>query len=137
MALVGHSYYYHTQRDTVANIQSGSSQHFADTTMAVLDHLLQVGSPLNTDTPWSPPNMVYYSFFDRIFVYYTMNTAKLLCAFLIMVYVGLLAACTSETERTVYRRALASTFGNLLVGIATAVLLALFLANGLQKSHTW
>ncbi|KAJ9107223.1 hypothetical protein QFC20_003758 [Naganishia adeliensis] len=111
--------------------------HFADTTMAVLDHLLQVGSPLNTDTPWSPPNMVYYSFFDRIFVYYSMNTAKLLCAVLIMVYVGLLATCTSETERTVYRRALASTFGNLLVGIATAVLLALFLANGLQKSHTW
>lgn len=105
--------------------------------MAVLDYLLRVGSPLNTDTPWSPPNMVYYSFFDRIFVYYSMNTAKLLCAFLILVYVGLLAMCTSETERTVYRRALASTFGNLLVGIATTVTIAIILANGLQKSHTW
>jgi hypothetical protein len=105
--------------------------------MAVLDHLMQAGSPLNTDTPWSPPNMVYYSFFDRIFVYYSMNTAKLLCAFLILVYIGLLATCTSETERTVYRRALASTFGNLLVGIATTVSIAIILANVLQKSHTW
>ncbi|KAJ9121564.1 hypothetical protein QFC22_002183 [Naganishia vaughanmartiniae] len=117
MAIVGHSYYYHTQRDTVANLQPGSSQHFADATMAVLDHLLQVGSPLNTDTPWSPPNMVYYSLYDRIFVYYSMNTANLLCACIMLVYVGILATRVQESDRKVYQKALAAAFGNLFVGI--------------------
>lgn len=105
--------------------------------MAVLDHLLQAGSSLNTDTPWSPPNMVYYSFFDRIFVHYSMSTANLLCATIIMAYVALLSMFTSESERRVYRRALASSFANLLAGIIGSVLVAVFLAYGLKKSHTW
>jgi hypothetical protein len=118
-------------------MESGSSQHFADTVMAVLDHLLQAGSSLNIDTPWSPPNMVYYSFFDRIFVHYSMNTAKLISAIIMLAYVVLLAMFTSESERRVYRRALASSFGNLLVGIVGSVLVAVFLAYGMKKSHTW
>lgn len=137
MAIVGHSYYYHTQRDTVENLQSGSSQHFADATIAVLDHLLQVGSPLNTDTPWSPPNMVYYSFYDRIFIYYSMNAANLLCACIVLVYVGILATRVRDSERKVYRKALAAAFGNLLIGIIAAVSVAVFFAYGLKKSHTW
>jgi TRAP-type mannitol/chloroaromatic compound transport system permease large subunit len=136
MAIVGHSYYYHTQRDTVENLQPGSSQHFADATMAVLDHLLQVGSPLNTDTPWSPPNMVYYSLYDRIFVYYSMNTANLLCACIMLVYVGILATRVRESERKVYQKALAASFGNLFVGILAAVAVAVFFVYGLHKSHT-
>jgi len=81
--------------------------------------------------------MVYYSFYDRIFIYYSMNAANLLCACIVLVYVGILATRVRDSERKVYRKALAAAFGNLLIGIIAAVSVAVFFAYGLKKSHTW
>jgi hypothetical protein len=43
--------------------------------MAILDYLLSAESPLHNDKPWSPPDVVYMSLYDRIFLHWTMETA--------------------------------------------------------------
>jgi Zn-dependent M28 family amino/carboxypeptidase len=74
MAIVGHSYFYHTRGDIVKNIQKGSAQHFGDNVLAIVDHLLTSNSALATGS-FTPPNMVYLSLFDIWFFSWTMATA--------------------------------------------------------------
>lgn len=76
MAIVGHSYYYHTRKDILANIERGSAQHFTSNVMAIVDFLLSPESPLHIEKPWSPPDMVYMSLYDRVFFYWSMASAN-------------------------------------------------------------
>lgn len=75
MAIVGHSYFYHTRKDIVKNIEIGSSQHFTSNAMAIVDYLLSPGSPLGSEKEWSPPDVVYMSLYDRVFLTWTMKSA--------------------------------------------------------------
>jgi hypothetical protein len=43
--------------------------------MAIVDHLLSPESPLHENKPWSPPDVVYVSLYDRIFIYFSMKAA--------------------------------------------------------------
>jgi hypothetical protein len=43
--------------------------------MAVVDHLLSPGSALLSPEPWSPPDIVYLSMFDMIYLTWTMKAA--------------------------------------------------------------
>lgn len=74
MALVGHSYFYHTRLDSIDNISPGSAQHFASNIQAVLDNLLGPDSPLLQDE-WHAPDIVYVSLFDKVFLKWSMATA--------------------------------------------------------------
>lgn len=76
MAIVGHSYYYHTRKDILENIEKGSAQHFSANVLAIVDYLLSPESPLRNDKPWSPPDVVYMSLYDRIFLHWTMASAN-------------------------------------------------------------
>ncbi|KAH8813685.1 hypothetical protein DL96DRAFT_501140 [Flagelloscypha sp. PMI_526] len=46
MAVVGHSYFYHTRKDLVENIQPGVAQNMAENTLALLSYLSSSSSPL-------------------------------------------------------------------------------------------
>ena len=74
MAIVGHSYFYHTRSDSVRFIETGSAQHFGENVLGIVDHLLTNSSALATDS-FSPPDMVYLSLFDRYFFKWSMSTA--------------------------------------------------------------
>ncbi|ODO08317.1 hypothetical protein L198_00041 [Cryptococcus wingfieldii CBS 7118] len=75
MAIVGHSYFYHTHHDTLSSIQPGSAQHFTSNIHAVVSHLLSPSSPLSSNLPWSPPDKVYFGLFDKVFLYWDMKAA--------------------------------------------------------------
>jgi hypothetical protein len=81
-----------------------AQKHFGDTVLAVLDHLLKPGSALNTDTPWSPMNSVFYSLYDRIYISYSMRTADLLCVGSLVAFVALFFARTEKIHRGVLLR---------------------------------
>lgn len=62
-------------RDRLEFIEPGAAQHFADNVMAILDHLLSAESPLASEEPWSAPDLVYLSMYDRLFFTWSMKTA--------------------------------------------------------------
>lgn len=74
MAIVGHSYFYHTRSDVVEFIEKGSAQHFGENVLAVIDHLMTDDSALGTNS-FSPPDTVYLSLFDKWFFYWSMDAA--------------------------------------------------------------
>ncbi|WVO15261.1 hypothetical protein L204_102917 [Cryptococcus depauperatus] len=82
MAVVGHSYFYHTHRDTIDNLERGTSQHFTSNIHAIILHLLSPSSPLLSSASFSSPDMVYLSFFDKWFVHWSMKKADTVYAVL-------------------------------------------------------
>lgn len=76
MAIVGHSYYYHTAKDILENIETGSAQHFSANVLAIVDYLLSPESPLRAEKPWSPPDVIYMSLYDRVFFTWSMASAN-------------------------------------------------------------
>ncbi|ADV23802.1 hypothetical protein I305_05745 [Cryptococcus gattii E566] len=66
MAIVG---------DTVKHLQKGTAQHFTSNIQAIVDHLLSPSSPLLSPAPFSPPDVVYFSLFDRAFFHFPMSKA--------------------------------------------------------------
>lgn len=69
------SYFYHTRKDSIENISPGSAQHFGANIHAVLQQLTGPDSPLVSNTPWSAPDLVYVSLFDRVFLKWSMSAA--------------------------------------------------------------
>lgn len=135
IATTGHSYYYHTRKDSVENIERGSAQHMADSTIAVLDHLLTEGSPLNTDSPWSPPDLVYFSLYDVIYVHYSVQAATYIYGLTAALFVLLLV--TRARGWTTYGKAIVGAFGSFFVGLLAAVSVAVFLRYGLGRGQSW
>ena len=114
-----------------------SRQHFGDTVLHVVDYLLEAGSPLNTDTPWSPMTSVYYSLYDRIYIKYSMRTADLLCISLLMAFGGLFWTRIASQSRKVYYKAMLGPISDFLVGLLAALAVAVFLRYGLNKGQSW
>ncbi|OXG17593.1 hypothetical protein C367_05083 [Cryptococcus neoformans Ze90-1] len=75
MAIVGHSYFYHTHRDTAKHLEKGTAQHFTSNIQGIVDYLLSPSSPLLSPAPFSPPHVVYFSLFDRVFFHFSMSRA--------------------------------------------------------------
>ena len=92
MAIVGHSYFYHTRKDISRNIERGGPQHFANNIIALVDYLLSPASPLLKVEEWSPPDIVYISLYDRVFAYWSMATADKAYIALAVAAVGITAA---------------------------------------------
>jgi Zn-dependent M28 family amino/carboxypeptidase len=74
MAIVGHSYFYHTRSDIVKYVEKGSAQHFGDNVLAIVDHLLNNSTTLSSGK-FTPPDMVYLGLFDRVFFSWSMKAA--------------------------------------------------------------
>lgn len=72
MAIVGHSYFYHTRSDSVKYIERGSSQHFTSNLLPIIDHLLTADSAIATNI-FTPPDIVYLTIADRIYISWRMH----------------------------------------------------------------
>lgn len=120
MAIVGHSYFYHTRKDIVKNIEIGSSQHFTSNAMAIVDYLLSPGSPLGSEKAWSPPDVVYMSLYDRVFLNWTMKSAD----FAYIVITAIIGAVTLANLRRERSRAFAVALIGAPLGLVGGVLFA-------------
>ena len=135
MAIVGHSYFYHTRKDTLAQIQPGSSQHFANNVMAVLEHLLGPSSPLVTEKEFHPPDLVYLGLYDRVYAHWSMRAADRAYVALAAVVVAIVAPFTRRNGRTV-GWAVVSAIGGLIGGLVAVNGLAGVLSV-LERKQLW
>lgn len=100
MAVVGHSYFYHTRKDLVEYIEPGVAQHMAENTLALMQFLSSPESPLPTlTTGYTKPTTVFFSILNSIFVQYSFATANALHLVLFVSSV-LLVAYKSPTTTT-------------------------------------
>ncbi|WVQ80122.1 hypothetical protein IAT38_002223 [Cryptococcus sp. DSM 104549] len=136
MAIVGHSYFYHTQRDTIEHIERGAAQHFASNIQAIVDHLLSPSSPLLSPAPFSPPDIAYLSLFDLFFVQVPMDQAD-------KVYTALAGVVIALVVRNVGKRrwkaAVVAGVGiplGMVGGLVSANLLA-FTLSAVGKGQIW
>lgn len=118
MAIVGHSYFYHTRHDSIDNITPGSAQHFGSNVQSVLDHLLGPDSPLVAEGDWHAPDLVYVSLFDKVFFKWSMTTADKAYPTLAL---GVLALTIPTSRRTAKALALAvmATPLGMMAGLAS------------------
>lgn len=56
LAVVGHSYYYHTTKDTVENIEPGVAQHFAENVLEIVKRTTY--RPRNLDGTFAPTSLL-------------------------------------------------------------------------------
>lgn len=131
MAIVGHSYFYHTRDDTLENIERGSAQHFCDNAMGVVDFLLSPASPLSK-SDWSEPDVVYLSLYDRVFVHWKMSSADTAYTVIAAIVTLLTIANINWQSFTPFMIALVGT----PIGFAVGLLWANFLAQWLD-SRRW
>lgn len=104
MAVVGHSYFYHTRKDLVQYIQPGVAQHMGDNTLALLEFLSSPESPLPSLTSgYSKPTTVFFSFLNTYFFRYSFATANALHVALLAASLALIAYSAPPTSVTVVK----------------------------------
>ncbi|KAL5492913.1 hypothetical protein ACEPAI_4361 [Sanghuangporus weigelae] len=104
MAVVGHSYFYHTRKDLVQYIQPGVAQHMGDNTLALLQFLSSPESPLpDLTSGYSKPTTVFFSFFNTYFFRYSFATANALHLVLLAASLALVAYGTPPISVTVVK----------------------------------
>lgn len=92
MAVVGHSYFYHTRKDLVEYIDPGVAQHMADNTLSLLHHLSSPDSPLPELTHgYTKPRTVFFSFLDFSFIRFSFATANAMYFTLLAASLALIA----------------------------------------------
>ena len=101
MAVVGHSYFYHTRKDLVRYIEPGVAQHMGDNTLALVRYLSSEESPLPTlTTGYLKPTTVFFSFLGVYFIRYSFATANAM-HFVFLAANMALISLTSSSVRTV------------------------------------
>jgi hypothetical protein len=103
----------------------------------VLDSLLAPGSSLNTDTPWTPSNSVYFSLYDRVWFHYSMKTANIFCVFLVTIFSVLFLTRTRPDRRGIYYRAMSGPIMDFLAALLASLIVAILLRYVLDKGQTW
>ncbi|TXT09032.1 hypothetical protein VHUM_02506 [Vanrija humicola] len=136
MAVTGHSYFYHTRKDTLANIETGSAQHFTTNMIAIIDYLLGPGSPLHSSEPFHPPDVVYMSLYDRVFVQWSMATADVAYVALAAIGGTVCIANLRGDRLKVFGLGLLGGPLSMIVGVVTAVALA-FLMIFIDAKLRW
>lgn len=105
MAVVGHSYFYHTRKDIVPFIESGVAQHMGDNTLALLHFLASPGSPLPKLTAgYSKPTTVFFSLFNTYFIRYSFATANALHFAFLAASIALVALSRPPVAVTVVKQ---------------------------------
>ncbi|WVF71126.1 hypothetical protein IAT40_005923 [Kwoniella sp. CBS 6097] len=136
MAIVGHSYFYHTRKDSLKYVERGSAQHFANNIQSIVDYLLSPSSPLLKTEKWSPPDMVYFSLFDKVFFHYSMEKADGVYVALAAVALALVVKNLRAKRWKAFVVALVGTPLGMIGGILSANFLAgVLLLSG--RGQTW
>ncbi|WWC94440.1 hypothetical protein V866_001285 [Kwoniella sp. B9012] len=136
MATVGHSYFYHTKKDSIKYIEPGSAQHFANNMIAILDYLTSPESPLLQVEEFSPPDMVYFSLFDLVFVHWPVDAANSVYTALAVIAGALSLRQLSKKRWKAFLVALIGTPLGLVGGALSANLLAAVLVLA-GKGQLW
>ena len=111
MAVVGHSYFYHTRKDLVEYIEPGVAQHMAENTLALMEYLSSPESPLPTlTTGYTKPTTVFFSILNLIFVQYSFATANAL-HFILLISSVLLVYYKSASVGSTLSRTREAAFG--------------------------
>lgn len=140
MAVVGDSYFYHTRKDLVKNIQPGVAQHFAENVMAIVKHLT---SPLGATQVLpglarqvTPPTSIYFSVVGKYFFLYSVQTAWKVLLVVVLATASLFAGTTGpELRRTIWKATggvLSSLLGAALGAGVTASIMAKILEAGMS-----
>ncbi|KAL7413564.1 hypothetical protein BDY24DRAFT_388928 [Mrakia frigida] len=139
MAVVGHSWYYHTTKDLVKNIQIGSTQHFGANVLSLVDSLTSPGSALpNIEKKGTKKQtLVYFSFFDKIFVMYELEAAGRIARGLGSMVILLLVNRTAWIHWKSYVVALAGTVGSVVGALVGVNVVALVMSKVLDRSMSW
>ncbi|KAH8111785.1 hypothetical protein DFH11DRAFT_1842399 [Phellopilus nigrolimitatus] len=136
MAVVGHSYFYHTRKDTVNYIEPGVAQHMGDNALALLRFLSSPDSPLpELTTGYSRPTTVYFSFLNAFFVQYSFATATALHLVLLASSVLLVAAQSANILGVL--KGVALVGAALFSALASANIVALFMVHALHAPLSW
>lgn len=96
IAVVGHSYFYHTRKDVVQHIEPGVAQHMGDTALSLMKYMSAEGSPL-IEQHSKRPRLVYFSLLNSFFVQYSFDTAMALHAILLAASIALISMSPRAT----------------------------------------
>ncbi|KAH7098555.1 hypothetical protein BKA62DRAFT_712707 [Auriculariales sp. MPI-PUGE-AT-0066] len=130
MAVVGHSYYYHTRKDIVANIEPGVAQHMAENTLSIVEHLTSADSPLGnmTTSGFHKPSTTFFSLFGSYFFQYSSRTALIMSGTVAFNAYGL-------ARSTVGLKRVAGGTASVLIMLLGALLSANILAFIMDRVH--
>lgn len=137
MATVGHSYYYHTRKDLLENIQAGSAQHFAENIIGILDHLLGPDTPLLSIEEWSEPDMAYAGMFDLTFIRYSMRSANKAYSIIASTLVAVVIGRARLDKAHIYGLALGAAFVSMIASMVGAVAVAFVMYDFLGRGQSW
>ena len=104
--------------------------------MSIVDYLLSSASPLLKTKDWSPPDIVYFSLYDRMFIRFSMASADKAYTAMTAVAVAVTAMSGVWWRWRPFVIALLSTPIAFLVGMASAVGTAGIMIL-LDKQMTW
>ncbi|KAF8521632.1 hypothetical protein BU17DRAFT_45701 [Hysterangium stoloniferum] len=143
MAVVGHSYFYHTQKDIVANIEPGVAQHMAENTLALLQHFTSPTSPLPSLISVTPhkPQIVYFTVLGRWFFKYTFSTASTLYLTLCGASFTFLSMVTQAPSTISVIKSHLPGMRNVLIGLVGSIIsanvVALVMDKVMGKALSW
>lgn len=97
--------------------------------IAIVDYLLSPESPLHDEKPWSPPDLVYMSLYDRVFFHFSMKTADI-------AYVAI-ATISATLALANLGRVRIKAFGLALIGAPLGLISGLISANVVAAGMTY
>lgn len=112
-------------------------QHFAINVLAVCDYLLAAGSPITAASEFSPPDVVYFSLYDRAFVKYTMQTANKVYVALAVVLLLLVATRFNWARWRALLVAFIGAPAGLISGMVGANAVAAIMSLVLGRGQSW
>ncbi|KAJ3347022.1 hypothetical protein HDU91_006871, partial [Kappamyces sp. JEL0680] len=129
-AFYQNSYTYHTNLDTVENIEPGAIQHFGDNIFAILDYLV---TQIPSKEPWPlemDSSMVYYDFMGRWFFNYSNEFALFFhsCVAAVALVAVFFQTIALELDAVAILFAVGDLVVNILVGLIMAVFASVFLS---------
>ncbi|CED83794.1 Aminopeptidases of the M20 family [Phaffia rhodozyma] len=138
MAVVDNSWYYHTSKDTIANLEKGTTQHFGENVLAVVDELTAPESSLaEIEKGVKEQDLVYLSFFDSYFLMYSLETSSKISAVLISL-VALLVLNRSEWRSyKAYAAGIAGCVSSFIGALLGVNIVALLMSKVLDRSMSW
>lgn len=112
-------------------------QHFAINVLAVCDYLLAPGSPLIAAAALSPPDVVYFSLYDRVFIKYSMEMADKIYLALATAVATLLLTRYQWSRWRALVVALAGAPLGLVGGLLSANSVAALMSLVLGRGQSW
>ncbi|KAK0524242.1 hypothetical protein OC834_003462 [Tilletia horrida] len=143
MAIIGHSYWYHTRKDIPANIERGAVQHFGENTLAIVDYLVtSPESKLSTNRAFTKSESpVYFSILGQIFFYFSNVTFRKIVHGLVSILgAQVMYAVRAERHLDSLKATVITTlgiYGNFIAAALLSNAVAFIMSNVLNAGMSW